>query len=147
MEPNANEASVASLPPSTDATRVLGRALVDEFSAGWAKSDPDRIAAQFTEDAVFIETPFSSPLRGKAEIRKYWADVPYHQSEITVVTGEVYGAGPWFGTEFKAVFRRRRSGDWVEARGALFCETVGDKISEMRMYWHRQTGGRDTSKP
>ena len=25
----------------------------------------------------------------------------------------------------------------LEARGAIFCETAGDKITEMRMYWHR----------
>ena len=138
---------MAPAPSSTDTTRLLGRALVDQFAAGWSKSDPDGIVEQFTEDAVFIETPFSAPIRGKAEIRKYWADVPYNQAEISVVTGEIHGAGPWFAAEFKSVFRRRRSGEWVEARGALFCETVGDKISEMRMYWHRQTGGRDTSKP
>jgi hypothetical protein len=35
----------------------------------------------------------------------------------------------------------------VDARGAVFCETKGEKVSEMRMYWHRFAGGRDTSKP
>jgi len=25
----------------------------------------------------------------------------------------------------------------VDARGAIFCETDGERISEMRMYWHR----------
>ena len=38
---------------------------------------------------------------------------------------------------------RRRTGDWVEARGAIFCETAGGKITEMRMYWHRWSGGRE----
>jgi ketosteroid isomerase-like protein len=35
------------------------------------------------------------------------------------------------------VFRRRRTGQWVDARGAIFCETDGERITEMRMYWHR----------
>jgi hypothetical protein len=35
----------------------------------------------------------------------------------------------------------------VEARGAIFCETQDEKVSEMRMYWHRWNGGRETSKP
>jgi len=46
-------------------------------------------------------------------------------------------AGPWFATEFRCTYRRRRTGEWVDARGAMFCETKDDKITEMRMYWHR----------
>lgn len=118
--------------------RVLARQLVDTFTAGWSKADLKGIMSVFSENAVFLETPFVAPMTGTDAIRQYWADVPYHQSEITASSGEVYVAGPWFSTEFKVVFRRRRTGEWVEARGALFCETEGDRISEMRMYWQRK---------
>ena len=107
----------------------------------------DLIAEAFSPEAVFVETPFSEPIRGLDGIRKYWADVPYHQSEVTFTSGEIFVVGPWFSTEFKCVFRRRRTGEWVDARGAIFCETADGRISEMRMYWHRWSGGRDTSKP
>ncbi len=119
-------------------THELGRSLMDTFAKGWSKTDLDLIMSVFAEEAVFIETPFTAPLKGATAIRRWWADVPYYQSEITVSTGEIYGAGPWFSTEFKAVFRRRRTGDWVEARGAIFCETANELITEIRMYWHRQ---------
>ncbi|MFN2316916.1 MAG: nuclear transport factor 2 family protein [Gemmatimonadales bacterium] len=119
-------------------TRELGRTLMDTFAKGWSKTDLELLMSVFAEEAVFIETPFSTPLKGAPAIRRWWADVPYYQSEITVTTGEIYGAGPWFSTEFKAVFRRRRTGESVEARGAIFCETTGEQITEMRMYWHRQ---------
>lgn len=101
----------------------------------------------YAPDAVFVETPFSEALRGTEAIRRYWLDVPYSQSEITFASGEIYAVGPWFSTEFKCVFRRRRTGDWVDARGAIFCETSDGLISEMRMYWHRWNGGVETSKP
>ena len=39
-------------------------------------------------------------------------------------------------------FRARYFAD-AEARGAIFCETAGGKITEMRMYWHRLSGGRE----
>ncbi len=120
------------------AMRDLARELVDTFARGWSKGQVDLIVQVFNTDAVFQETPFSAPLKGSEEIRKYWSDVPVHQSEITVTTGEVYMAGPWFATEFKSVFRRRRTGEWVEARGAMFCETDGLRLTEMRMYWHRR---------
>jgi len=131
----------------TDTTTELGRQLIDTFGRGWSKLRVDLIASAFAPDAVFLETPFSEPIRGLDDIRKYWADVPYHQSEVTFTSGEIFAVGPWFSTEFKCVFRRRRTGEWVDARGALFCESADGLITEMRMYWHRWSGGRDTSKP
>ncbi len=119
---------------------ALGRELMDTLARGWSRAKVDEIMSVFGEEAVFLETPFSSPLVGTAAIRRWWADVPYHQSEITVSTGEIFAVGPWFSTEFKVVFRRRRTGEWVEAWGAIFCETGGGKVTEMRMYWHRRPG-------
>jgi ketosteroid isomerase-like protein len=128
-------------------TPSLGRSLIDVLGKGWSKGDLDLLMSVYAPDVVFVETPFSEPLRGIDAVRRYWADVPYHQSEVTFTSGEIYCAGPWFSTEFKCVFRRRRTGEWVEARGAIFCETADDRITEMRMYWHRWNGGRETSKP
>jgi ketosteroid isomerase-like protein len=128
-------------------TRALGRSLIDTFGKGWSKENIDLVMSVYSPDAVFIETPFTQPLRGQDEVRRYWLDVPYHQSEITFSSGEIFAAGPWFSTEFKCVFRRRRTGEWVDARGAIFCETSAGLITEMRMYWHRWNGGRETSKP
>jgi ketosteroid isomerase-like protein len=135
-----------SLEDVTVATRTLGRTLVDTFGDGWARGDIDRLMSVYAPDAVFIETPFTPAISGLAAIRAYWNEVPYNQSEITFSSGEIYAAGPWFSTEFKCVFRRRRTGEWVEARGAIFCETEREQITEMRMYWHRWNGGRETSK-
>jgi ketosteroid isomerase-like protein len=132
---------------STDVTRALGRSLIDAFGNGWAKGNIDLLMSVYAPDPVFIETPFSQPIKGVDGVRHYWSEVPYNQSEISFSSGEIYAAGPWFSTEFKCVFRRRRTGEWVEARGAIFCETEAGRITEMRMYWHRWNGGRETSKP
>lgn len=134
-------------PGQSPDTRTLGRALVDTFGNGWARASVDQIVSVFAPSAVFVETPFSEPLRGTDAIRRWWLDVPYSQSEISFSSGEIFAAGPWFSTEFKCVFRRKRTGEWVDARGAIFCETDGGLVSEMRLYWHRWNGGRDTSKP
>jgi ketosteroid isomerase-like protein len=121
-----------------DSTRALGRQLIDEFGRGWSRGKVDVMMSVFSTDPVFVETPFAEPMRGLEAVRSYWADVPMHQSEISFTSGEIFAAGPWFSTEFKCTFRRRRTGEWVDARGAIFCETDGAKITEMRMYWHRQ---------
>ena len=131
-EPPSAELIFTMTPP-----QPTPRDLIDTFAKGWSKADLDRIMSVFSDQAVFIETPFADPHTGRDAIRRYWADVPYNQSEINVTTGEIYTVGPWFSTEFKVVFRRRRTGEWVEARGALFCESADGMITEMRMYWHR----------
>lgn len=128
-------------------TRELGRTLIDTFGKGWAKGDPALMLGVFSPEAVFVETPFSEPLRGLEAIRGFCREIGYYQSDATFTSGEIYTAGPWFSTEFKLTFQRRRTGEWVEARGALFCETNGHEITEMRMYWHRWNGGQETSKP
>lgn len=123
------------------------RELVDTLGRGWEKGDVEAICSVFCDDAVFIETPFSPPDSGIAAIRAYWRDIPRTQAEVSFKSGEIYVAGPWFATEFRCTFRRRRTGEQVDARGALFCETKDGKISEMRMYWHRYSGGREEPKP
>ncbi|HKV73246.1 MAG TPA: nuclear transport factor 2 family protein [Gemmatimonadales bacterium] len=123
---------------TTEATRALGRELIDTFGKGWQKGNVDLQLSIFSETAVFIETPFAEPIEGLQGIRGYWGDIPAHQAEITFNSGEIFSVGPWFSTEFKVTYRRRRTGEWVEAKGALFCETDGEKVTEMRMYWHRR---------
>ena len=118
--------------PPTEGTLGAGRGLIDTFGKGWARPDVDQLMSVYAPDAVFVETPFSEALRGTEAIRRYWLDVPYSQSEITFASGEIYAVGPWFSTEFKCVFRRRRTGDWVDARGAIFCET-SDGLSRVQL--------------
>lgn len=123
------------------------RALVEEFGRGWEAGDIDRLVAVFTDDAVYLETPFSDPARGVSAVREAWQGIRLNHADVRFRVGEIHVAGPWFAAEFKCTFRRRRTGEPVDARGAMFCETHDGKISELRMYWHRFVGGRDTSIP
>src|SRR5437667_324905 len=83
------------LVPAGD-TGELGRVLIDTFGKGWAKADVDLLASVCAPNAVFVETPFSEPIRGAEAIRRWWLDVPYSHSEITFASGEIFAAGPWF---------------------------------------------------
>lgn len=122
-------------PPAAPAARYA--ALIERFGAAWQKGSADRMVDLFTSDAAFFPGPFDSPARGHAAIHAYWRDTPLEQSEVAFRFGEIFVAGPWFATEFKVSFRRRRTGERVVVRGALFCETADDRIAEMRMYWDR----------
>lgn len=113
-------------------------ALIGQFGAGWSSADSKKLVESFARDAVFVPGPFDPPITGSEAIEAYWRDIAWEQAEIVFRYGEIYVAGPWFATEFRCTFRRRRTGEPVDVRGALFCETAAGKISEMRMYWHRQ---------
>ena len=80
-------------PEQAPDTRGLGRSLIDTFGKGWAKPNVDLLASVFAPDAVFIETPFSTPLRGVDAIRRWWLDVPFSQSEISFASGEILALG------------------------------------------------------
>lgn len=127
-----------STPDVNPDQRATYAALMKQFGDGWQKLSSRLIASVFSENAVFVPDPYGSSVEGQAAIAKYWEDIPYEQSEVHFRFGEIYQVGPWFSTEFKCTFRRRRTGEEIDVRGALFCETHGDKISEMRMYWDRR---------
>jgi ketosteroid isomerase-like protein len=129
--------------PDAENMRTVGREIAGAFAAAWSRGKPDAMVALFADGATLIETPFAAPVSGLDAIRKWAGDIPYNQSEATFTVGEIFAAGPWFSTEFKLTFRRRRTGDWVEARGAMFAETHDGRITELRMYWHRWTKGRE----
>ncbi len=112
--------------------------LVEEFRAGWEALSAEQMAGVFAEGGIFQPGPFEAPVEGRDAIREYWKTVPFEQAEIAFRYGEIFVVGPWFSTEFRCTFRRRRTGESVDVRGALFCETADGKISEMRMYWERR---------
>lgn len=125
----------ASGPPADRKTEF--EALITAFGKGWESGDAKAMANTFTENGTFVPEPFTAPVHGKKHIEEYWRDVPKAQAEITFRWGEIFVAGPWFAVEIKCTFRRRRTGEWVDLRGALFCETRENRILEMRMYYHR----------
>jgi hypothetical protein len=122
----------------TDSPATSGD-LLERFARGWGKGRVEEMVSIFHPMAIFLETPFSEPIQGVDAIRRWASDIPYHQSEATFATGELFTAGPWFAAEFKLTFRRRKTGEWVEARGALVAETDGSLVTELRMYWHRKS--------
>ena len=120
------------------------RALLNQFAEGWNNGDPARMADSFLPDGVFQPGPFDTPLKGRQAIQDYWRDVPQAQSDVSFRYGELFVAGSWFSAEFRCTYQRRRTGERVDVKGALFCETQDGKIAEMRMLWERRvTPGSD----
>ena len=133
-----DEEEITEVPKTPAATF---QELIDRFGRGWERGKLDWVSEVFTSEAVFQSAPFEKGLVGIPAIEGYWRDVPKEQAEVSFRVGEIFMVGPWFATEFRCTFRRRRTGAWMDVRGSIFCETENDLISEMRMYWHRATSG------
>lgn len=123
---------------SASGTAAEFRALLDQFAGGWNQGEPHRMAEAFLPDGVLQMGPFEAPLNGRPAILDYWRDVPLSQSDVSFRYGEIFVVGPWFATEFRCTYLRRRTGESVDVKGAVFCETREGKFAEMRMYWERQ---------
>lgn len=117
-------------------------ALLTRFGTGWEKGRTDDIVGVFAPTGVFRPDPHAPPLTGHDAIRAYWKDIPFTQAEIRFRFGEIFTVGPWFAVEFKCTFRRRRTGEPVDVRGMMACETADGLITEMRLYWQRHVGPR-----
>ena len=100
---------------------------LDDYRRAWETRDAGLVAALFTEDATYQETPFVEPMRGRAAIRDYWerAVVRTHQEvqfgyDILSV-GEAIAIAHWH-----ASFVRVRTRSEVKLDG-LFVLTFDDQ--------------------
>jgi len=55
------------------------RTWLDALKHAWEERDPLAAANLFSVDAVYRETPFEEPMRGREAILKYWEPVPKTQ--------------------------------------------------------------------
>jgi ketosteroid isomerase-like protein len=78
------------------------RAWLESYRMAWETRDPDLVVTLFAQDATYQETPFTEPMRGREDIRRYWtrAVVSYQEQirfgyEILAVT-EVSSVAHWW---------------------------------------------------
>ncbi len=112
---------------------------LDAYGRAWETRDPAAAAELFTEDAVYHETPFDEPMRGRAEISDYWSDVTRSQDDVRfsyeiLATSEEEGIAHW-----NADFVRLPARTPIRLDGVLLAKlNVAGRCTEFREWWHRQ---------
>jgi hypothetical protein len=110
------------------------------YGQAWEEGDVQKAADLFAEDAVYRETPFEEPLKGKDAIRAYWQDgagstqeqVNFDYRILDVRRNE--GIAHW-----QAKFRRVNSGNFVELDGILVAEFDDSGLcTDFQEWWHRR---------
>lgn len=104
-----------------------------KYADAWERRDPDAAAELFTETAAYHVTPFRT-VRGRAEIREYWADATADQREIEVET-EVIAVDDGYGVG-RFVTERLESGDPSVIDGVCIVTLADSNCSEFREWWH-----------
>jgi hypothetical protein len=113
------------------------RGWLDAYGRAWETRDSAAAAELFTEDAVYHETPFDEPMRGRAEISDYWSDVTRSQDDVRF-SYEILAA-PEGVARWRADFLRLPARTPVRLDGILLARLDADgRCAEFREWWHRR---------
>jgi len=133
--------AAASLAPAHASAQSLTAATLKtwltNYETAWEQRSPDQAAQLFTENATYREMPFQEPFKGRAGIRKYWADVTADQrmidfkSDIIAVQGNV-GVAHW-----SATLNTASTGAKVELDGVFVLTFDASGLcTSLREWWH-----------
>lgn len=114
---------------------------LDEYGWAWVNGDPDQVVALFSDTAVYRETPFVDPMRGRHEIREYWqsgaADAQENvefASQVWAVKNDAAIAG------WQARFTEKSSGARIELDGVFRLVFLFDEgtiqCTVLEEWWH-----------
>lgn len=107
------------------------------YGAAWEGKDPARVAALFTEDATYQETPYAEPFRGREGISDYWASVTADQADITFEFETLSVSGNTGVAHWSARFRSISGDVPVELNGVFVLEYADENlVSSLREWWH-----------
>ncbi len=109
---------------------------LDRYGQAWEARDATAASRIFTPDALYYETPYASPFKGRAGIASYWQEVTADQrgvdfhSEVIAVNGDV-GVAHW-----TARFTTASTGAQVQLDGVFVLRFNAEQlVSELREWW------------
>jgi uncharacterized protein (TIGR02246 family) len=114
---------------------------LDAYGRAWETMDPDAAVALFTEDASYQETPFDDPMRGRDQIRSYWAGVPEAQRDIRFEHRILAVVGDRGIAHWRASFTRVPTGATVILDGIFVLDFDREgRCGTLREWWRRREG-------
>ena len=126
-----------AVPTGAALTEAALAAWLDAYGSAWESRDPDAAAALFTADALYRETPYAEPFRGRAEIRDYWEGVTADQADIVFEFTPIAVSGQTGVAEWSATFRSVSADVPVELAGVFVLGFAGNgEVRSLREWWH-----------
>jgi len=122
--------------PKLDAPAL--EAWLTRYKNAWETKDAAAAAALFTDDALYFETPYAEPFRGRQAIADYWTRVTADQRdiEVTVQPLGVLASGIAV-ARWRATFNLISTGAEVELDGVFLLEHADrEHCAVLREWWH-----------
>lgn len=107
------------------------------YGSAWEARNAEAASQLFTEEALYFETPYSEPFRGREGIHGYWAKVTDDQREVDFHSEALGFAGTSGVAKWSARFTLASTGAAVELNGVFLLEFDDDGLcSQLREWWH-----------
>ena len=118
------------------------RAWVEGWKDGWARHDPDAVAARYAEDCRFRSQPFRKLEHGRAAAQTYATRSFEEESRATFTFGEpIVGADGRAAVEYRAVIWPPDGGEPTTIHGVSLIKVGPDGlITEHRDTWTELEG-------
>ncbi len=116
---------------------------LDEYGVAWINGDPEQAATLFTDNALYRETPFDDPMKGRDEIIQYWQEGAADAQEDVEFSSKVWAAaGDRAVAGWQASFTRKASRTRVELDGTFRLDFSTDEdvllCRNLEEWWHRR---------
>jgi hypothetical protein len=107
------------------------------YGAAWETRNPEAASELFSEDALYFETPYAEPFRGREGVKGYWAKVTDDQREVDFA-GEALGfLGATGVAKWSARFKLASNGAAVELNGVFLLEfDQNGSCIRLQEWWH-----------
>lgn len=107
-----------------------------DYCTAWEARDPDAAARLFTEEALYFETPFAEPFRGRQGVHEYWARVTSDQRNVQADSTIVGVFGDTGIARWSARLELASNDTLVELDGVFLLEFENGLCATLREWWH-----------
>jgi ketosteroid isomerase-like protein len=110
---------------------------LEAYGAAWETRNSADVAQLFTDDALYQETPYAEPFRGREAISTYWDSVTADQDAIEFDFATLAITGTTGIAEWSARFRSVSNDVPVELNGVFVLEFADSgRVRSLREWWH-----------
>ena len=103
----------------------------------WENRDAEGVAQLFQDDALYFETPYAEPFRGREGIKGYWSNVTADQRDITFESEPVGVIGNTGIAKWSAKFTLASNDAKVELNGVFLLDFNEQGLcTTLREWWH-----------
>jgi ketosteroid isomerase-like protein len=107
------------------------------YGSAWEARNAAAASQLFSKDALYFETPYAEPFRGRDGINAYWARVTGDQRDVDFDSEALGFIGRTGVAKWSARFKLASNGAGVELNGVFLLEFDDDGLcTQLREWWH-----------